>query len=396
MRIKFSLLGLLMVMATVSIAQPCSTPSLHTANNKFAFDIYNKLQKGSSPVFFSPYSIYSALNMTAEGARGITATEMQQTLHSAGNVDCIRQDIQKSQEQFNSMQATGDSIKTANAIWLQEGFLVQPEFTGLVTDAYKAGIKTVNFSLDPEKGRLAINKWTADQTNNRIRELLVKAVVNSGTRLVLVNTIWFKGKWADPFKKESTSDNLFYSGKDSVKVPFMNNTTKVKYGENELAQLIELPYQSNKLSMFVILPAKGREAEFEKSFNDEKFRDWSDSMRMEKTSILLPKFKMECSFQLGDMLQSLGMKSAFSLAADFSGICKAPVRISAVVHKSFIEVDEAGTEAAAATAVVMVRSVSLPKPVVPKKIFWANRPFIFLLCDQESKTILFMGKLNKP
>ena len=396
MRYKISLLGLSVLMSVFLFAQPCTTPSLRTANNQFAFDVYKGLLKGSSPVFFSPYSIYTALHMTGEGANGITATEMQQTLHSTGIVNCIRQDIQYSLKQFNLSEEMGDSIRTANALWLQDGFPVNPDFSNLVADSYKAGLHMTDFSNNPEGGRQAINTWTADQTNNRIKELLVKGVVTTGTRLVLVNTIWFKGKWTDPFKKENTAEKMFYAEKDSVKVPFMNNTSVVKYAENELAQLIELPYRSNKLSMYIILPVKGKETDFEKSFNEEKLRGWLDTMQAEKTSIHLPKFKMECSFQLGDMLQSLGMHSAFTLAADFSGISQTPLKISAVIHKSFIEVDEAGTEAAAATAVVMTRSVSVQLPEKPRKVFTADHPFIFMLCDRETKTILFMGKLNKP
>ncbi|MBL0153524.1 MAG: serpin family protein [Chitinophagaceae bacterium] len=311
MRNKICLLWLSFLMSTLIFAQPCTTPSLRTANNQFAFDIYKGLLKGSSPVFFSPYSIYTALHMTGEGANGITATEMQQTLHSTGLVNCIRQDIQYSLKQFKLLEQMGDSIRTANALWLQEGFPVNPEFSSLVADSYQAGLHMTNFSNNPEVGRQAINTWTAEQTNNRIKELLVKGVVTTGTRLVLVNTIWFKGKWADPFKKENTAEKMFYAEMDSVKVPFMNNTSVVKYAENELAQLIELPYRSNKLSMVIVLPVKGREVDFEKSFNEEKLRGWMDSMQSEKTSIHLPKFKMECTFQLGDMLQSLGMHSAF-------------------------------------------------------------------------------------
>ncbi|MEO7923305.1 MAG: serpin family protein [Chitinophagaceae bacterium] len=394
MRTPLLSLSFLLVSSTV-FGQNCPTAALSPANNHFAFDVYTILNQKKGPVFYSPYSIFTALQMTADGAKGTTAAEMLQILHSTDNIECIQHDIRNTQQQYNLLQATGDSIQTANSLWVENSFPLNPSYLNQAKDMYNASIKGVNFIKSFEQSRKTINSWVGEQTEQRIKELLPGGTITSYTRLVLVNTIWLKAKWLTAFRQENTRDSTFYAPGAELTVPFMNNTLVTNYAEDENMQVIELPYSSNKLSMIVMLPAKDKEHEFSKIFNLEQATKWIGSMRQKRTQVSLPKFKLTASFTLNDVLKTLGMKTAFSDVADFSGISNQGLHISDVVHKAFIEVDEAGTEAAAATAVTVVTR-SLVTPPKIEKIFNADHPFIFFLYDKENKTILFMGKIEKP
>lgn len=375
-------------------SQNCTTPALGPSNNRFAFDMYKGLLDQEGTVFFSPYSIYSALQMTADGAKGKTATEMQQVLYSKDNLACIHNDISKSQQRYNSLLATGDSIHVANSLWIQNSFPLNSSFVNQVKNNYQASISEMDFIKNAEGERKKINEWVEEQTNKRIKELLAQGMVTPGTKLVLVNTIWLKAKWLTPFDHDNTREDIFHAQAMDIKKPFMHMTTGVNYAEDENMQLIELPYKSQKLSMLVLLPVKGHEKIVADKLNADQLVNWIGAMKMERTAIGLPKFKLNSSFNLNEMLKRLGMKTSFTDDADFSGISKTGLKISEVIHKAFIEVDEAGTEAAAATAVVMVATgMAHPQPY---KTFKADRPFVFFLYDKEAKTILFMGKLDKP
>jgi serpin B len=224
---------------------------------------------------------------------------------------------------------------------------------------------------------------------------LPEGAVSPETKLVLVNTIWLKAKWLFPFDPVNTKDEIFHTTDKDLKVPFMHNTRDVSYAEDETMQTIELPYKSQKISMLVFLPVKGNENEFAQKIDAGQFTKWIDNMKMQKIIISLPKFKLNSSFDLNEMLKQSGMSTAFSNTADFSGISQTHLEISDVIHKAFIEVGEEGTEAAAATALtVMTRSISVPP--ASAKVFKADRPFVFFLYDKEAKTILFMGKMEKP
>lgn len=379
-----------------SFAQNCLSPALGPANNKFGFDIYNYLLQQKGVVFFSPYSIYSALQMTAEGAKGTTASEMSQTLYSKNNLDCIRNDISKSQQRYNSLMATGDSIHVANSLWVQNSFPLNNSFTDLVKSNYKASVREMDFLKNAEGSRKTINDWVEQQTNKRIKDLLAQGTVSPDTKLVLVNTIWLKAKWLMPFDPANTRDEVFHATDKEIKTPFMHKMMPVNYVEDETMQMIELPYKDKKISMMVLLPVKGEEKAFENKVSSEQVDKWIAAMKTEKTNISLPKLKLNSSFNLNDVLTKLGMRTAFSDNADFSGISRSGLKISDVIHKAFIEVDEDGTEAAAATAVTMVTTSMRPPDPQPIKVFKADRPFVFFLYDKEAKTILFMGKMERP
>ncbi len=382
-----------LVFAGTCFAQDCATPALGTANNKFGLDVYRALLQQKGSVFFSPYSIFSALQMTADGAKGTTAAEMLQTLYSKDNPGCIHAYINKSQERYERLLSTGDSIHIANSLWVQNSFPTDTSFANKVTGIYKASIREMDFINKTEETRKTINDWVEVQTHQRIKELLVPGTISRETKIVLVNTIWLKANWLFPFDPHNTKDEMFYSNDMETKTSFMHTTRAVNYTENEIMQAVELPYQSKKISMLVFLPVKGKENEFAQKMDAGQFTQWIDSMETQKTAISLPKFKMNSSFNLNVILQQLGMHTAFSTTADFSGISKTHLEISDVIHKAFIEVDEDGTEAAAATSVTMMtRSI----PPTPTRVFKADRPFVFFLYDKEAKTILFMGKMEKP
>lgn len=392
-----TLIGLcsFLLLAGKCFAQDCTTPALGTANNKFGFDMYKALLQQKGIVFFSPYSIFTALQMTADGAKGATATEMRQTLYSKDDLDCIYADINKSQERYKSLLASGDSIHVANSLWIQNTFPIDTLFVNKVTDTYQASISEMDFIKNTEGSRKAINDWVEQQTNKRIKDLLAPGTVSRETKIVLVNTIWLKAKWLFPFDPRNTKDEIFHTADKDLKVPFMHNTRAVNYAEDETMQAIELPYKSQKISLLVFLPEEGNEIEFAKKIDAGQLTKWIGDMKMQRTAISLPKFKLNSSFNLNEVLKQSGMPTAFSNKADFSGISTTHLEISDVIHKAFIEVDEDGTEAAAATAVtVMTRSIATPS--VPAKVFKADRPFVFFLYDKEAKTILFMGKVEKP
>lgn len=397
MKLPFTFLITCVLVANSVFSQDCNNQVFSTANNKFAVDVYKALLKKKQPVFFSPYSIYSALSMTMEGAKAATLLEMQRTLYGSGIAACLQKGLTNSQQQFNQLSAKGDSIRTANSLWIQKGLEVLPSFYKAVKDNYSAVLNEADFINAAEPARKNINSWVEKQTNNRIKELLAKGVLTKLTRMVLVNAIWFKGKWKAPFEHEATHDDKFYAEKETVKVPFMHKAGFTNYAEDELAQVIEMPYQSDKISMAIILPVKGKENEFENEFNQEKLDSWLRNTKPQDVNISLPKFKMEGGFDASELLQNMGMKKAFTDDADFSGITvKEQLKIDKVIHKAFIEVDEDGTEAAAATAVVMMKVTSVMPVQKVVKIFKADRPFTFLLFDNEGKAILFMGKVEKP
>jgi serpin B len=376
---------------------PCSSPVFGKASNQFSFDLYRQLAKQDGALFFSPFSIHSILDLTAEGARNQTLTGMQQVLHTDGIRSCIRTDSKRNLQRFNTGDVAGDSIYTANAIWLQKELILTSAFSGIATNYYAAGTRTADFKKDGEGSRKIINGWVEQQTRNRIKELIPVNVINPATRMVLVNAVWFKGGWANPFNKNRTKPDNFFSGTDSATTPFMNDVLHINYMEDETAQLVELPYKSAKRSMLVLLPAKGKENEFENSFTYPGFEQRMAALTRQKVNISLPRFKLESKFDLSSTLKNMGMESAFSDSADFSGIsAETSLKISNVLHKAFIEVDENGTEAAAATAVLMVLTTSAHPNPVPVKTFKANRPFIFILRDNETGIILFMGKMSRP
>ena len=361
--------------------------------NDFAFKLYNQLSEAEGNLFFSPASIEAALSMTQEGARGNTQTQFFQTLENSDGI-------------FPTV-GTSVILENANAIWVEKMFPILGTFKTAVTEKYGAKIRSADFSGQPEAERLGINSWVEGKTHNKIQNLMPAGSVNAMTRLVLVNAIYFKGDWFHAFDKARTVNAPFHppspegSGvtgalEKTVTVPMMTMKPKrFGYLENDCFQCLELPYKGEEVSMLIILPRKNDGlAHIEQCFSAEKLDACTTPLRKTRVEVHLPRFKTASSFDLKQGLTALGIEDAFDPArADFSGISGARgLFIGAAVHKAFVEVNEEGTEAAAATG-IGIGVTSMP---MPPKIFRADRPFIFLIRENASGKILFMGRITNP
>lgn len=383
--------------APVKDEGPVDKAAAAARNNRFGFELLGQLSKPDANAFISPYSISAALSMTYAGARGETADEMSKVLHFAP-------DQERWHPAFASLSAdlrpAGKEppyqLHIANRLWGQSGAQFHDAFLKTTRDQYGAGIQPLDFKNDTEAARKTINTWVEEQTKDKIKELIGKRTLTPATRLVLTNAIYFKSAWDQPFMARFTTPEDFRVGRDTVKVPMMHQTSHYRLGEDDKLQMIDLPYQNRALSMVVVLPknADGL-AEVEKGMTAAQLDDWLKKLKLQRVELSLPKFKLLESYQVADTLRSMGMKRAFDPnQADFSGISSEPFSISQIIHKALVDVDEKGTEAAAATAVVMKAGSAAPrdKPAV----FKADHPFLFLIRDNNTGAVLFLGRLVKP
>ena len=420
--IKYAVMLVVVMGATagcLAVAQPAGKENVDTdivveGTNKFALELYQKLREREGNLFFSPYSISTALAMTYAGARGQTERQMAEVMGfptAPGDPNKMStKPIEPpwSQEQFHSMFGTiikglnargekgGYELTVAHALWGQKGYGFLGGFLELVKTNYGGGLNEVDFVQATEAARQAINAWVEKETNNKIKNLIGKGVLDSMTRLVLTNAIYFKGNWARQFKEDKTKDAPFtLSNGQTINVPMMNQTAEFKYTETDSFQALELPYVDDELSMIIFLP---KEADgisgFEETLTAENLSGWLAKLRKREVIVSIPKFKQTSRFGLADVLASMGMADAFSPAkADFSGMTGGrELFISAVVHKAYVHVNEEGTEAAAATGVAMKLTSVAPRAVV----FRADHPFLFLIRDNCSGSILFIGRMMNP
>jgi serpin B len=287
-------------------------------------------------------------------------------------------------------------LSVANALWGQKGYGFLAEFLELIEAKYEGKLNEVDFIAATEAARQTINAWVEKETKDKIKNLIQKGVLDELTRLVLTNAIYFKGNWARQFEEDKTKEAPFslISG-EKVNVPMMNQTAEFNYMETEDFQGLELPYVDDELSMIILLPRKVDElSSFEKMMSVENLSDWLGKLSKRKVIVSVPKFRMTSQFSLADVLKQMGMKDAFSGKADFSGMSgKRDLFISAVVHKAYVDVNEEGTEAAAATGVTM-RLTSVGPKEIP--VFRADHPFLFLIRDNHSGSILFIGRAMNP
>jgi len=367
-----------------------------TGNNEFAFDLYAKLKNKEGNIFFSPFSISTALAMTYAGARGDTAEQMANTLHFDLKAAHLHPAFASLMEDINAPERKEDyQLSVANALWGQKGYGFLKEFLDLTREHYGAGLNELDFEKDTEKARETINIWVERETQDKIKNLIPEGVLDAMTRLVLTNAIYFKGNWAEQFDKELTRDEPFHmSTKKKIEVPTMHKKGDFKYASMETLQALELPYKGNELSMIVLLPKKiDGIADLENSLDSKNMAEWLGKLHKREVRVSMPRFKMTSSFQLGKNLSEMGMPLAFGMNADFSGMSgNRELFISAVLHKAFVDVNEEGTEAAAATGVVMTLK-AMPEPV---PVFRADHPFIFLIRDNLTESILFIGRVTNP
>jgi serpin B len=404
MTIRKSWLGIVLVIALLcggilpALAQD-PPPELAAGNNAFAFDLYRAVRGEGDNLIVSPYSISAALAMTYAGARGDTAQQMADTLHftlpqeelhpafSALDASLTGRGNQEGQFQLN----------IANALWGQEGYGFLDEFLDLVNQYYGAGLNLLDFLGDPEGSRETINAWVEDKTEDRIQDLLKPGTITSDTQLVLTNAIYFKASWLFQFEPGDTQDAPFtlLDGTE-VTVPMMDHTDYHGYLAGDGFQAVDQWYVGGDTRMIVILPDEGRFAEIEDSLSASMFEDLRSGLQVQQIRLLVPRFEYEADFSLAQTLKDLGMPIAFDDGADFSGMTgQRGLFISDVIHKAFVKVDETGTEAAAATAVIMAETAAMPDPEEPLEVR-LDRPFIYLITDQTTGSILFVGRVLNP
>jgi serpin B len=372
--------------------------SVVKGNDAFAVDLYQQLATKDGNLFFSPYSISNALAMTYAGARGNTAAEIQKTLHFTLGQDKLHPAFADLIKKISGNgQPRKYQLTVANRLWGQKDYGFHADFLKLTQTHYGAGLKEVDFIGATEAARQAINAWVEEQTKDKIKELLQPDVLSVDTRLVLTNAIYFKAAWLREFNEKATAPGKFLlPGNKDVQVPLMHLTTDAGYYDGGSFALLDLPYEDNQLSMVVVLPKEvdGLPA-LAKSLTSAKLGEWLSKRAYRPVDVTLPKFKFTSQFRLKGALTALGMKTPFSGAADFSGMTtRDNLFISDVIHKAFVDVHEKGTEAAAATAVILDKKKGGPldEPVT----FRADHPFVFLIRDNQTGSILFLGRLARP
>ncbi len=362
---------------------------------EFAAALYARAARNSGNVFLSPASASVALAMTYAGARGETAAEMERALRF-GALEPTRVHAVLGALVTAIGDTPGVEVAIANALFGQKGYDFLPEFHALLTTHYGAGLREVDFANETEAARLAINAWVKQQTAEKIADLVPAGLLGALTRLVLVNAIYFKGSWAEPFLERNTTDQPFFRlDGHSSRVPLMHQSGDYGLVDVEDAQLLALPYEGGAMAMVAILPRRHDglpDIEAKLGSNLDQWLTLLDDKRQSAVDLYLPRFQVESALRLDEALQHLGMSLAFDpKAADFSGMASGArdLYIGAVLHKAFVEVNEKGTTAAAATAVVAMRGLAQRKVV-----FRADHPFVFLIVDTRTRCVLFLGRVS--
>ena len=372
--------------------------SLAESNNLFSVDLFKQIQSKSENLIFSPYSIGTVLAMIYSGSGGKTAAEMSEVLYFPAQelLDPVESGMRESMQATDTMQGT--DFRLANAIWAQEDFSFLPDYLARVEKYYDAPLSLMDFveTSNREESRKKINHWVEEKTNNRIQDLIQPGILDASTRLVLTNAIYFNGGWMFPFDTAATFPSLFHTSKqESIKTDFMHQTRSYPYYEDEEIQAISLPYKNNRMALMVILP-KSIEGWrlISQVINYERINLVISGMGTREVQLALPKFRSELQINLRQELTSMGMGTAFSRHADLSGMTgEENLYVDEVIHKAFIEVNEMGTEAAAATAAIIGLKSSLRDDPVR---FNADHPFVFFLLDRQTGCIIFTGRLVKP
>lgn len=386
---------------TAPDVQEADLSKLVAGNRGFALDLYQVLWSKERNLFYSPYSISVALAMTYAGARTETERQMAEVLHFTLSQDRLHPalnalDVALASRGAGAMGKDGKGFRLsiANSIWGQVGYSFLREFLDVLAANYGAGLRVLDFRKAPDRCRLVINEWVSEQTEGKIRDLLPPGSILGAELLVLTNAIYFSAAWEFPFEQENTEDGTFYLLDDGqVTVPMMVQTKQFRYVEGDGYQAVELPYDGDELSMVVLLPERGRFEEFAEELDASRVASILKGMRSAEVRLTMPKFTYEWGYRLGSTVSRLGMEAAFGPGADFSGMTgNRDLWIDDVIHKAFVAVDEAGTEAAAATVTVL-RALSAPGIPVEVTI---DHPFIFVIRDIQTGAVLFVGHVVNP
>jgi serpin B len=372
------------------------------SHNEFSLRLYAELSRRPGNVFFSPFSVRIAFAMLHAGANGETAAQIGEVLGFSESIHTTLPEIIQS---LNSTGSGNYELAVANSIWAQQGSALRADFLDLIAQSYDGECASVDFINAAEATRHRINAWVEGKTQEKIKDLLSLGDLNALTRLVLVNAVYFKGNWASPFMKEITFDQPFFTDHGQVTVPLMSQSESFPYAEGNGFQAVDLSYRGDDISMLILLPdRKDGLSELEKNLSVKSLQDCIARMTVTKVNVLVPRFKVVWgSAELSGDLKSLGMTLPFGPQADFSGIngCCPPdpkaLMVSMVLHKAFVEINEEGTEAAAATALTMYAAMPFfDGPPRPIPVFRADHPFLFAIRDRRSGMILFLGRLADP
>lgn len=387
--------------APTAIPSVSITPSdlaMAAANNKFAFDFYSQIKdKEKGNLFFSPFSMSEAFGILSEGAKGNTLSELRAVFGFDPDAAIRQAGFKGINSRLNSPSGAY-ALSVANSLWIENTYKVLDSYKATARDFYGSEISNIDFAGNPEGSRTTINKWVEGKTNNKILDLLPEGSIDSSTALVIANAIYFKGTWVKEFDKKLTTEEEFgVDNQTTVKAPFMYRTDKdavYNYMENGRIQMLEMPYKGNSLSMLVILPQNDDIAGLEKGLTAKDVAEWKEVLGKQRVDVIIPKFKFTAPYDLKDYLIDMGLKDAFNPGlADLSGIGgKRDLFVSDAYHKAFVDVNEEGTEAAAATGIVVAKS-SMPIRI-PE--FKANHPFLFIIQETATGNILFMGKVVDP
>ena len=393
------ILATLVILLGPHAAQSGQVKSVVDGNTAFALDLYSQFKTSPGNLFFSPYSISTCLAMTYAGARGDTESQMAQVFHFPKDQAGLHSSFGEFQRRLKEASKQKDiELSIANALWSQKGHTFIPGFLNITKSQYQANVNQTDFKTGADAAAGEINRWVAQETKDKIKDILPPGSLNDLTRLVLANAIYFKGAWAKRFDKPATFMQAFHvSTASQVDAPLMHHLDKVLYMETSDFQAVELPYSSNEFSMVILLPRQvAGYGQLENRLSPQFLNRTLAQMKAQEVEIFLPRFKLESAFDLNATLAKMGMTDAFGDKADFSGIDGTRLLyISGVFHKAWGEVNEEGTEAAAATAVAMTSSAVIKQPP-PPPIFRADHPFIFVIRHTRSGSVLFLGRLVDP
>jgi serpin B len=375
--------------------------TLVDGNTAFTLNLYQQLKDKEGNIFYSPHSLSVALAMTYAGARGETEQQMaealsfylsQDRLHPAFNY--LDQLLASRGEGAQGKDGEGFRLNIVNDIWGQKDFSFLSDFLDTLAENYGAGLRILDFINAPEESRVAINDYISEKTEEKIKDLIPEGVIDPMTRLVLTNAIYFNAAWLYPFSEDLTSDGIFHLlDGGEVTVPMMHQGESLGYTEGNGYQAVELKYDGEELSMIILLPDSGQFKNFEKALDAGLLNDIINNLESQQVELTLPKWEYESSFMMKEVLKAMGMPIAFTDAADFSGMTgKRDLYIDEVIHKAFVSVDEAGTEAAAASAVIM-KLTAMP---IDTAVVTVDRPFIYLIRDIDTGAILFFGRVVNP
>jgi serine protease inhibitor len=396
MRRTRSLMAFCFLLGAIShSATPLADHSLAAADNAFGFKLIKQLAEDhpATNISISSYSAATVLHMVASGAAGKTKTEMQQVLATTGlsfaDVNVANRGIAQSLTSAN----TPVILTVANAIWYRPHTPINPSFISTNKQFYGATVEALNFS-DPHAVEI-INAWASEKTQGKIKRIADGMIDPESTRLFLADAIYFKGKWSKPFAVKDTKDRSFHLHAGGEKrIPMMLESARLQYREGPGYQAVRLPYSGDNLAMYVFLPASGSSPEnVLGALSGDTWQEIKHGFRFNEGTLVLPKFKVEYSVALKGPLQSLGMKAAFGSSANFSGIAPR-LLISAAQQKTFVEVNEEGTEAAAVTGMEVQATSVMPRSEPFEMI--VDRPFVFLIEDKQTEVILFMGTVFDP